>query len=105
MQFAAPAEHYDRFMGRYAPTLAAALADAAGVESGRSGCSTWAAGPAVSRASWPRASAPRTSRRSTRHRSSCAACRERHPGADVREGVAEELPWADGEFDAALSRS
>jgi SAM-dependent methyltransferase len=32
-----------------------------------------------------------------------AACRERNPGADVREGVAEELPWDDGSFDAALS--
>src|SRR4051812_46809708 len=32
-----------------------------------------------------------------------AACRERNPGADVRVGVAEELPWADGSFDAALS--
>ena len=29
MQFVAPAEHYDRFMGRYAPTLAVELADAA----------------------------------------------------------------------------
>jgi SAM-dependent methyltransferase len=32
-----------------------------------------------------------------------AACQERLPGADIREGVAEELPWDDGEFDAALS--
>jgi ubiquinone/menaquinone biosynthesis C-methylase UbiE len=31
-----------------------------------------------------------------------AACRARNPGADVREGEAEELPWASGEFDAAL---
>ena len=31
MQFTAPAEHYDRFMGRYVPRLAVALADAAGV--------------------------------------------------------------------------
>src|SRR5205823_4255344 len=30
-------------------------------------------------------------------------CRERNPGADVRDGVAEDLPWDDGSFDAALS--
>ena len=34
MQFTAPAEHYDRFMGRYVPRLAVALADAAGVSAG-----------------------------------------------------------------------
>jgi SAM-dependent methyltransferase len=32
-----------------------------------------------------------------------AACGERHPGADVRVGVAEDLPWPDDSFDAALS--
>lgn len=31
------------------------------------------------------------------------ACREAVPGADVRVGVAEELPWPDGAFDVALS--
>jgi SAM-dependent methyltransferase len=31
------------------------------------------------------------------------ACRERNPGAEVRVGVAEELPWEDDSFDAALS--
>src|SRR5919197_5896731 len=31
-----------------------------------------------------------------------AACRARIPGADVREGVAESLPWDDGTFDAAM---
>ena len=31
-----------------------------------------------------------------------AACRSRIPGADVREGVAESLPWDGGSFDAAL---
>ena len=34
MQFTAPAEGYDRFMGRYLPTLAVALADCAGVREG-----------------------------------------------------------------------
>ena len=38
MQFAAPAEQYDRFMGRYAPSLAAALIDAAEVTSGQRVC-------------------------------------------------------------------
>jgi ubiquinone/menaquinone biosynthesis C-methylase UbiE len=32
-----------------------------------------------------------------------AACRERNPGADVRQGVAEELPWENDAFDATLS--
>jgi len=32
-----------------------------------------------------------------------AACRERVPGAEVVEGVAEALPFADGAFDSALS--
>jgi SAM-dependent methyltransferase len=31
-----------------------------------------------------------------------AACRDRNPGADVRDGVAEELPWPDGAFDTTL---
>src|SRR6185436_15371932 len=30
------------------------------------------------------------------------ACRARIPGADVREGVAESLPWDDDTFDAAM---
>ena len=33
-----------------------------------------------------------------------AACRERVPGADVRDGAAEALPWPDGAFDAVLSQ-
>jgi SAM-dependent methyltransferase len=103
MQFAAPADHYDRFMGRYTPTLAAALADAAGIEAGMRvldvGC-----GPGgltrelvarVGDASGVAAIDPAPQ--------FAAACRERNPGADVREGVAEALPWADGAFDAALS--
>lgn len=102
VQFSAPAEHYDRFMGRYAPTLAAALADAAGVTSGMRvvdvGC-----GPGglthelVGRVGAARVAAIDPAPQFT------AACRDRNPGADVREGVAEELPWPDGEFDAALS--
>ena len=33
-----------------------------------------------------------------------AAARERHPGVDLRVTAAEQLPFADGEFDAALAQ-
>jgi SAM-dependent methyltransferase len=33
-----------------------------------------------------------------------AAAKERHPGVDVRVAAAEVLPFADGEFDAALAQ-
>ena len=102
MQFVAPAEHYDRFMGRYLPTLAPALIEASGVTAGDRvvdvGCGT--GGLAVELAA-------RVGDRNVAGIDPAgqfvAACRERVPGGDIREGVAEELPWADGEFDAALS--
>lgn len=102
VQFAAPAEHYDRFMGRYAPTLAAALADTAEVGPGARvldvGCGPGGlASELAARVGATNVAAIDPAPQFVR------ACRERNPGADVREGVAEALPWADGEFDAALS--
>jgi SAM-dependent methyltransferase len=100
-QFAAPAAHYDRWMGRYAPTLAAALADAAGVRSGMRvldvGC-----GPGVGTGELCRRVGPENVAAVDPAPQFVAACRERYPGADVREAVAEELPWPDGAFDATL---
>ena len=102
VQFAAPAEHYDRFMGRYAPTLAVALADAAGVKPPLRvldvGCGPGGlASELAARVGATNVAAIDPAPQFVR------ACRERNPGADVREGVAEALPWADGAFDAALS--
>jgi SAM-dependent methyltransferase len=101
MQFAAPAEQYDRFMGRYTPTLAVALADVAGVKRGMRvldvGC-----GPGgltselVARVGGANVAAIDPAVQFSE------ACRARSPGADVRVGVAEELPWRDGEFDVVL---
>lgn len=102
MQFAAPAEHYDRFMGRYAPTLAPALADTAGVTSGMRVVDIGSGPGGLTRELVARVGASQVAAIDPAPQF-VAACRERHPGADVRDGVAEELPWADGEFDAALS--
>jgi SAM-dependent methyltransferase len=102
MQFAAPAENYDRFMGRYTPTLAAALADAAGVEAGMRvvdvGC-----GPGGLTRELARRVGVQNVAAIDPAEQFAAACRDRSPGADVRVGSAEELPWADRTFDAALS--
>lgn len=102
MQFAAPAEHYDRFMGRYAPTLAVALADAAGVGSGTRVVDVGCGPGGLTRELVARVGAENVAAIDPAPQFA-TACRDRNPGADVREGVAEELPWADGEFDATLS--
>jgi SAM-dependent methyltransferase len=102
VEFTSAAESYDRYMGRYTRRLAPALADAAGVGGamrvvdvgcGRGGLTDVLAervGEAHVAAIDP---APQF----------VAACRGRHPGADVREGVAEDLPWPGASFDAALA--
>jgi SAM-dependent methyltransferase len=102
MQFATPADHYDRFMGRYVPTLAPALADAAGVMSGMRVVDVGCGPGGLTEELAARVGAPNVAAIDPAAQF-VSACRERNPGADVREGVAEELPWRDGEFDAALS--
>ena len=102
MEFTAAAEKYDRFMGRYTKTLAPALVDAARVGDGMRvldvGC-----GPGgltdvlAARIGEDKVAAIDPAPQFA------AACRDRHPHADVREGVAESLPWDDGTFDATLS--
>lgn len=102
MEFTAPADGYDRFMGRYLPTLAVALADAAGVRAGMRvldvGC-----GPGGLTVELARRVGAENVAAIDPAPQFAAACRDRNPGADVREGVAEQLPWTDGRFDAALS--
>src|SRR3954451_17844514 len=102
MQFTAPAEHYDRFMGRYLPTLAPAFADAAGVGSGMRPLDVGCGPGGLTRELVARTGAARVAAIDPSPQFA-AACRERFPGADVRDGGAEALPWGDGSFDAVLA--
>jgi SAM-dependent methyltransferase len=101
--FRAPAEVYDRFVGRYGSALAAELIRVAGVERGQRaldvGCGPGALTRALADVLGPEALAAIEPSPAF-----AAACRERVPGADVREGAAEELPWPDGTFDVVLSQ-
>jgi len=101
--FRAPAEAYDRYIGRYGPPLAAALCDAAGVRAGDCvldvGCGPGAlAGELVRRLGAARVAAVDPSP------PFAAACRERLPGVRVEEAPAERLPFADAAFDRVLSQ-
>lgn len=101
--FQVSGETYDRFMGRYSAPLAVAFADAAGVESGQRvldvGCGPGAlTGELVRRLGVEGVAAVDPSELFV------AACRERHPGVDVRLGRAEQLPYPDGSFDVALAQ-
>jgi SAM-dependent methyltransferase len=88
-------------MGRYAPSLAAALANAAGVAAGMRvldvGC-----GPGGGTGELCRRVGNENVAAVDPAAQFVAACRDRHPGADVRQGTAEELPWPDRTFDATL---
>ena len=102
MEFTAAAEKYDRFMGRYTRTLAPALVEAAGVRDGMRvvdvGCGPGGLTDVLAgRVGEDRVAAIDPAPQFV------AACGARHPAADVREGVAETLPWHDDTFDAALS--
>ena len=103
MSFFVAADAYDRFMGRYSSLLAAQLADFAGVGSGQHvldvGCGPGAlTSELVARLGASAVAAVDPSEPFV------VAARERHPGVDVQQAPAEELPFADGEFDAALAQ-
>ena len=102
MEFTSAAESYDRFMGRYTRTLAPALTDAAGVTSGMRVLDVGCGPGGLTDVLAERLGAENVAAIDPAPQFT-AACRERHPGADVREGGAEALPWADDTFDGALA--
>jgi ubiquinone/menaquinone biosynthesis C-methylase UbiE len=103
MTFVVGADAYDRFMGRYSIPLAPLLADLAGIEAGQRvldvGC-----GPGALTAELATRVGPGSVTAVDPSEPFVAAARERHPGVDIRRAAAENLPFGDGEFDAALAQ-
>jgi SAM-dependent methyltransferase len=101
--FRVSADPYDRYIGRYGPDLAAALLSSAGVAPGMRvldvGCGPGALASAAARVVGADAVAAVDPSEPL-----AAACRERVGGADVRVAAAEDLPFDDDTFDAALAQ-
>lgn len=97
------ADAYDRFMGRYSMPLAHPFADFAGVVSGQRvldvGC-----GPGALTAELVRRLGPPGVAAADPSEPFVAAIRERYPEVRVEHAPAEQLPFEDGTFDAALAQ-
>ena len=103
MSFEVTADAYMRFMGQYSEPLAPRFADLAGIHDGQRvldvGCGPGAlTAELVNRVGAASVSAVEPSD------SFAAAARERLPGVEVRQSAAEQLPFPDGTFDAALAQ-
>jgi SAM-dependent methyltransferase len=101
--FAVAADSYDRFMGRYSVPLAPRLADFAGVAAGQRvldvGC-----GPGALTTELVARLGPEAVTAVDPSEPFVEAARERHPGVDVQRAGAEDLPFDDDSFDAALAQ-
>ena len=103
MSFTVPADAYDRYMGRYSVLLSPQFADLAGVGAGQRvldvGCGPGAlTAELVDRVGAAAVLAVDPSEPFV------AAARERHPQVSVQLAAAEQLPFPDDAFDAALAQ-
>lgn len=103
MSFAVSADAYDRFMGRYSVLLGPQLADFARVRSGQKVIDVGCGPGALTRELVDRVG-PTNVFAVDPSKPFVAAVRERFPAVDVRLASAEELPFPDKAFDAALAQ-
>ena len=103
MSFFVAADAYDRFMGRYSRLLSPQLADLAGIAAGQRvldvGC-----GPGALTSELVRRLGPEAVAAVDPSEPFVAAARDRHPGVDVRQASAEDLPFPDDAFNVALAQ-
>ena len=101
--FRVQADAYDRFVGRYGPSLATELVSFANLRHGSRaldvGC-----GPGALTTVLADLLGPENVAAVDPSEPFADACRDRHPGVDVAVANAEELPFDDTSFDAALSQ-
>lgn len=103
MTFAVDADAYDRHIGRYGAELGAALARVAGVEAGHRVLDVGSGPGALSRV-LAGLVGPENVAAVDPSEPFVGALRARLPGVRVRLASAEQLPFADGEFDAVLAQ-
>ena len=103
MSFAVAGDKYDRFMGRYSRELAPRLIDFARIDAGMAVVDVGCGPGALTERLVERVGAGSVAAADPSE-PFVAAATERAPAADVRLAAAEELPWEDDRFDAALSQ-
>jgi SAM-dependent methyltransferase len=103
VSFAVDADAYDRFMGRYSVRLAPSFADFAEIAPGQRVLDVGCGPGALTTELVHRLGASDVAAVDPTEQF-VAAARERHPGVEVRIAAAEELPFADGQFDATLAQ-
>jgi SAM-dependent methyltransferase len=103
VSFEVSADAYARFMGRFSEPLAVEMCELVGVRAGQRaldvGC-----GPGALTAELVRRLGLDAVAAVDPSPPFVAAARERIPGLDAREGVAEDLPYDDASFDLALAQ-